>query len=343
MAPNLPTRQLGKDGPQVTALGFGLMGLSIFYGKKLPDDQRLAFLDHVFASGETFWDSSDVYGDSEDLLGQWFKKTGNRSKIFLCTKFANVRLPDGKSKVINDPAYIREACAKSHKRMGLEPGDAIDLYYCHRIDPKQPIEITVQTMAELKKEGKIRYLGLSECSAETLRRACKVHHIAAVQVEYSPFSMDIEHNGLLAACRELGVAVVAYSPFSRGFLTGTIKSHDDFEPDDRRRVMPRYSKENFPKNIELVHAISALAEKKGATPGQLTLAWLMAQGDNIIPIPGTTKVKNFEENMGSLKIQLTKEEEQEIRAKVEAAEITGDRYPEYMLGNLYVDTVPLKA
>lgn len=196
-------------------------------------------------------------------------------------------------------------------------------------------------MADLKKEGKIRYLGLSECSADTLRRACKVHHIAAVQVEYSPFSMDIEQNGLLEACRELGVAVVAYSPFSRGFLTGTIKSHDDFEPDDRRRVMPRYSKENFSKNMDLVHAITELAKKKNATPGQLTLAWLMAQGNDIIPIPGTTKVKNFDENMGSLFITLTKEEEQEIRQKVQAAEITGDRYPKYMMGHLYVDTVPM--
>ena len=197
-------------------------------------------------------------------------------------------------------------------------------------------------MAELKKEGKIRYLGLSECSAETLRRACKVHHIAAVQVEYSPFSMEIEQNDLLQTCRELGVAVVAYSPFSRGFLTGTIKSHDDFEPEDRRRIMPRYSPDNFHKNMDLVHTLTALAEKKSATPGQLTLAWLMAQGEEIIPIPGTTKVKNFEENMGSLSIQLSKEEEAEIRQKVQDAEITGDRYPKHMMGHLYVDTVPLK-
>ena len=261
----------------------------------------------------------------------------------MCSKFANVRLPDGTSKVINDPKYIREACAKSHKRLGLASGDAIDLYYCHRIDPNQPIETTVETMAELKKKGKIRYLGLSECSAETLRRACKVHHIAAVQVEYSPFSMDIEQNELFKTCRELGVAVVAYSPFSRGFLTGTIKSHDDFDEDDRRRAMPRYSKENFHKNMELVHSITEIAEKKKCTPGQLTLAWLMAQDESVIPIPGTTKVKNFDENMGSLQVKLTSEEEKEIRGKVEATEITGDRYPKYMLGHLYVDTVALKA
>jgi aryl-alcohol dehydrogenase-like predicted oxidoreductase len=244
--------------------------------------------------------------------------------------------------VRNDPPYIREACAKSHKRLGLAEGDAIDLYYCHRIDPNVPIEQTVETMAELKKEGKIKYLGLSECSAETLRRACKVHHIAAVQVEYSPFSMDIEQVGLLDTCRELGVAVIAYSPLSRGFLTGTIKSHDDMDEDDRRRIMPRFSKENFPNNMVLVEKLAAIAKEKGCTIGQLTLAWLMRQGTDIIPIPGTSKYKNFDENMGSLKVELSDEEDKAIREKVEAAEVTGDRYPKGMLANLLVTTVPLK-
>jgi aryl-alcohol dehydrogenase-like predicted oxidoreductase len=273
---------------------------------------------------------------------RWFAKTGNRSKIFLCTKFANIRRPDGTSQVRNDPPYIREACAKSRKRLGLAEGDAIDLYYCHRIDPNVPIEQTVETMAELKKEGKIKYLGLSECSAETLRRACKVHHIAAVQVEYSPFSMDIEQVGLLDTCRELGVAVIAYSPLSRGFLTGTIKSHDDMDEDDRRRIMPRFSKENFPNNMVLVEKLAAIAKEKGCTIGQLTLAWLMRQGTDIIPIPGTSKYKNFDENMGSLKVELSDEEDKAIREKVEAAEVTGDRYPKGMLANLLVTTVPLK-
>lgn len=273
---------------------------------------------------------------------RWFAKTGNRSKIFLCTKFANIRRPDGTSQVRNDPPYIREACAKSRKRLGLAEGDAIDLYYCHRIDPNVPIEQTVETMAELKKEGKIKYLGLSECSAETLRRACKVHHIAAVQVEYSPFSMDIEQMGLLDTCRELGVAVIAYSPLSRGFLTGTIKSHDDMDEDDRRRIMPRFSKENFPNNMVLVEKLAAIAKEKGCTIGQLTLAWLMRQGTDIIPIPGTSKYKNFDENMGSLKVELSDEEDKAIREKVEAAEVTGDRYPKGMLANLLVTTVPLK-
>lgn len=276
------------------------------------------------------------------FLPRWFKRSGKRSEIFLASKFANIRRPDGTSAVNNDPEYIKQACAKSHQRLGLEQGDAIDLYYCHRIDPKQPIEVTVETMAELKKEGKIRHLGLSECSADTLRRACKVHHISAVQVEYSPFAMDIEQIGLLQACRDLGVAVVAYSPLSRGFLTGTIKSYDDFEPEDRRRMMPRFSKENFPNNMVLVEKITELAKKKNATAGQLTIAWLMAQGDDIIPIPGTSKHKNFDENMGSLKIKLSVDEKAEIRKAVEGAKISGDRYPAAMLGNLLVDTVPRK-
>ena len=273
---------------------------------------------------------------------RWFKRSGKRSEIFLASKFANIRRPDGTSAVNNDPEYIKQACTKSHKRLGLEAGDAIDLYYCHRIDPDQPIEITVQTMADLKKDGKIKHLGLSECSAETLRRACKVHHISAVQVEYSPFSMDIEQIGLLDTCRELGVAVVAYSPLSRGFLTGTIKSYDDFEPDDRRRMMPRFSKENFPNNMVLVDKITELAKKKNATAGQLTIAWLMAQGDDIIPIPGTSKYKNFDENMGALKIKLSSEENAEIRKAVDGAEVTGGRYPSAMVKNLLVDTVPMK-
>jgi len=320
------------------------MGLSIFYGTKQADEDRLKFLDHVYESGEAFWDSSDVYGDSEDLLKKWFEKSGKRSDIFLCTKFANIRNPDGTSSVNNDPAYIRQACDKSRTRLGLKDGDPIDLYYCHRINSQQPIEVTVATMAELKKEGKISHLGLSECSAMTLRRACKVHHIAAVQVEYSPFSMDIEDPNveLLKTCRELGVAVVAYSPLSRGFLTGTIKSWDDFEEGDRRRVMPRFNKEHFDNNLKLVDTLQSLAKKKSVTSGQLTLAWLMRQGEDIIPIPGTSKVKNFDENMGSLKVELSDEEDKEIRAAVEKAEITGDRYPAAMLGNLLADTVPLK-
>lgn len=341
---SLPTRKLGKNGPEVTALGFGLMGLSWGYGNPKPDEERYALLDHIFASGERNWDSADIYGDSEDLLGRWFKRNpGKREQIFLATKFGNYLDPEtGERSVRNEPEYIRAAVEKSLARLGIEQ---IDLYYCHRVDDRQPIEVTVTEMKKLQDEGKVKYLGLSECSAETLRRAEKVVHIDAVQIEYSPFTMDIENSqiDLLRTCRELGAATVAYSPLGRGFLTGTLKSPDDFGEGDARSLFPRFSKENFHKNLELVDALQQIAEKKGVTPGQLTLAWLLAQGDDIIPIPGTTKVENFEENLGSLKVKISDEENQRIRKEIEKADVQGNRYPEAFLKPLFADTVPLKA
>lgn len=243
--------------------------------------------------------------------------------------------------VDSSPSHCKEACAKSLKRLGLE---SVDLYYCHRLDGKTPVEKTVQAMLELKREGKVKYLGLSECSADSLRRACKVHHIDAVQVEYNPFALDIEDEqiGLMKACRELGVAIVAYSPIGRGMLSGTIRSPDDFEEDDFRKYAPKFSKENFPKNLKLVDEIVALAKEKGCTPSQLTLAWLMAQGDDVFPIPGTTKVERLEENIGALKVKLTKEEEQKIRRACEEAEVHGTRYPEAFMSSLFADTPPLE-
>ena len=343
-SPPLPTRQLGKDGPQVTALGFGAMGLSGFYGATESDEDRLKFLDRLYELGCLNWDSADMYMDNEDLLGKWFAQNKDkREKVFIATKFANLRSPDGKSITQrSDKAYVKEACAKSLKRLGLP---TIDLYYCHRVDGKTPIEETVQAMADLKKEGKIRYLGLSEVSADTLRRACKVHHIAAVQIEYSPFTMDIENPqiNLLKTCRELGVATIAYSPLGRGFITGAYRSPDDFEEGDFRKRAPRFSEENFPKNLELVDHIIALAKKKGCTAGQLTLAWLMRQGDDIIPIPGTKKLKYLEENLGALDVKLSEDEDREIRQAVEKAEVVGERYPEGMVTKLFADTPPLKA
>ncbi|KIW35163.1 uncharacterized protein PV07_01877 [Cladophialophora immunda] len=343
MAPKLPTRKLGKNGPEVTALGFGLMGLSAYYGKPKPDEERYAILDHAYEAGELFWDSADIYGDNEDLLGRWFQRNpGKRDHIFLATKFGNVVDPKTGARLVkNEPEYIRAACDKSLKRLGV---DHIDLYYCHRVQANQPIEITVKAMKELQDAGKVKYLGLSECSAETLRRACKVAHIDALQIEYSPFSMDIESPqiGLLKACRELGVAVVAYSPLGRGFLTGGIRSRADFEEGDFRTFAPRFSEENFPKNLKLVDDIKAIADEKGCTPGQLVLAFLMAQGDDIFPIPGTTRIKNFDENMGSLKVKITSEENAKIRKVIDAAEVHGARYPEAFSKALFVDTVPLK-
>ncbi|KAA6410691.1 MAG: Aldo keto reductase [Lasallia pustulata] len=340
MPSQLPTRQLGKDGPHISGLGFGAMGLSAFYGKPESDEERFKVLDRAYELGERFWDSADVYMDNEDLIGKWFKRTGKRDEIFLATKFASFRTAEGMREIRSDPEYVKEACAKSLKRLGIQ---TIDLYYCHRLDRKTPVEKTVQAMAELKKEGKIKYLGLSECSAESLRRAYNVHPISAVQVEYSPFSMDIEDPqiNLLNVCRELGVAVVAYSPLGRGFVTGQYKSRDDFEEGDYRRMSPRFSEENFPKNLKLVDEISALAKKKGCTPGQLTLAWLMAQGEDIIPIPGTKKIKYLEENLGAVDVKLTKEENTEIRKAVENAEVHGGRYPEALSAALFADTPAL--
>ncbi|PQE07464.1 putative IN2-2 protein [Rutstroemia sp. NJR-2017a BBW] len=338
MSSKLPTRKLGKNGPEVIAQGFGLMGLSAFYGAPEPDEARFKVLDRAYDLGQTFWDSADMYLDSEDLVGKWFKRTGKRDEIFLATKFANKRAADGNMTVDSSPEYCRQACAKSLSRLGIE---TIDLYYCHRVDKVTPIEKTVEAMVALKNEGKIKYLGLSEVSADTIRRACKVHHIDAVQIEYSPFAIEIEQNDVLKICRELGVAVVAYSPLGRGFLTGQYKSRDDFEEGDFRLDAPRFSEENFSKNLALVEKFKHIASKKGCTPGQLTLAWLMAQGDDIIPIPGTKKIKYLEENLGSLNVTLTDEEEKEIREAVETAEVNGGRYPEAMAGRLYADTPPL--
>ncbi|KXT18216.1 hypothetical protein AC579_2880 [Pseudocercospora musae] len=337
----LPTRKLGKNGPHVTALGFGTMGLSAFYGKPKPDNERFAVLDKCYEEGELFWDSADMYQDSEDLLGKWFKQNpGKREHIFLATKFANRRDENNQPFADSSPEYCRQACEKSLSRLGLP---FIDLYYAHRLDGKTPVEKTVEEMKKLKHEGKIKYLGLSECSSESLRRACKVEHIDAVQIEYSPFSLDIESPqiGLLKTCRELGVAVVAYSPIGRGMLGGTIRSPKDFEEGDFRTFAPRFSEENFPKNLELVDRITELAQKKGVTPSQLTLAWILAQGDDFFPIPGTTNIDRLVENMGSLKIKISAEEEKEIRKACENATVSGGRYPEAFAKALFADTPPL--
>ncbi|ORY08914.1 aldo-keto reductase, putative [Clohesyomyces aquaticus] len=338
---SLPTAQMGKNGPEVTRLGFGLMGLSVFYGKPKPDNERLDLLDQAYEMGERFWDTADMYGDNEDLLCKWFKANPEkRDNVFLATKFANRRDENGNPYADSSPEYCKQACEKSLSRLGLP---SVDLYYVHRLDRKTPIEKTVEALAALKKEGKIKYLGLSECSSESLRRAYKVHPITAVQVEFSPFALEIETEqiNLLKTCRELGVAVVAYSPLGRGMFSGTLRSPDDFEEGDFRKFAPRFSAENFPKNLKLVDQLGDMAKQKGLTPSQLVLAWLMAQGLDIFPIPGTTKLARLKENVASLKVKLTKEEEQSIRKACEAAEIGGTRYPEAFSANLYADTPEL--
>ncbi|EPQ53765.1 Aldo/keto reductase [Gloeophyllum trabeum ATCC 11539] len=341
----LPTRKIGQD--VVTAIGYGAMGIAAFYGKPLPDEELSVglklchqFLDTLFESGCTNWDTANVYHDSEELLGKWFEKTGRRKDIFLATKFGVARQP---GRVINgDPEYVRECIEKSLKRLRT---NYVDLYYLHRADPKVPIEITVGAMAELVKEGKVRYLGLSEISSATLRRAHAVHPIAAIEVEYSPFTLDIEDEkiGLLKTARELGVKIIAYSPLGRGLLTGRYKSPDDFDEGDFRRRVPRYSKENFPNILKLVDGLKAIGERHGATAGQVALAWLLAQGDDVIPIPGTTKVENLKENLGAVSVKLTQQEVEEIRALAEKSNSAqGARYPPDLVETLFSDTPPLE-
>ncbi|PWY83694.1 aldo-keto reductase [Aspergillus sclerotioniger CBS 115572] len=337
----LVTRQLGRNGPLVPAQGLGLMGLSMFYNTRRPDAERLKFLDYAHAQGATFWDSADVYADNEDIIGKWFQTTNKRKDIFLATKFGIQQHPGLPASIHNSPEYVREACLRSRQRLGLAANDPIDLYYCHRIDPQQPIEITVAAMADLVRDGLVKYLGLSECSAETLRRAHKVHPITAVQVEVSPFATEALENGLLDACQELGVALIAYSPFSRGFFTGQLTSWDDFDESDRRRVLPRFSKENFHKNVEIVRRFEEVARRKGCSVGQLTLAWVAGLFELSFPIPGTTKEANLVENLGSLAIELTEEEQAAVQAVVDEAVVHGDRHPSSMMPYLYVDTVPL--
>lgn len=275
-------------------------------------------------------------------MGKWFgANPEKRPNIFLATKFGFRATPTGIA-IDSTPEYVKEACSNSLKRLGLS---YIDLYYCHRLDEKTPIEKTVQAMAELKLAGKIKYLGLSEVTAESLKRAHKVHPITAVQMEYSPFALEIEspQYKLMETCRELGVAIVAYSPIGRGMLSGNFRSHEDFEDGDFRKYAPRFSKENFYKNLELVDKIVAIANKKAVSSSQLTLAWLLVQGDDIFPIPGTTKEERLVENIESLDIKLTTEENQDIRKAAEEAEILGGRYPEAFSQSLFADTPPLEG
>ncbi|CAF1414343.1 unnamed protein product [Adineta steineri] len=363
MSYEIPQRQLGKNGPNVSAIGFGAMGLSVSYGKVASDEERFKVLDRAIELGSTYIDSADKYGDNEDLLGKYFKKYPqqrqkvienilfliqkyNKSfivveQIFLASKFAGVISSDGTYSVRGDAEYIHQAIESSLNRLQVP---YIDLYYVHRIDPKVPIEETMTALKELVQQGKIKYIGLSECSSDTIRRAYAIHPISAVQIEYSPFSLDIEKEeiGVLKTCRQFGIAIVCYSPLGRGMLTGQYKSPDDFETNDSRRLFPRFSKENFPKNLQLVETFKKLAAKKGYTSGQLSLAWILAQGEDFFVIPGTTKIKNLEENVGAAEIELTQEEIEQLRQACQHADIGGDRYPEIF--NLYPfgNSAPLK-
>ncbi|KAK7681706.1 Aldo-keto reductase str7 [Cerrena zonata] len=337
MPATLPTRRIGTT--DVTAIGWGAMGLSLGYGTVPSDEERLKLIDSVYESGCLNWDTADVYGDSEELLGKWFKRTGKRNEIFLATK---VGIYYQSHRMINgDPEYIKSQCEKSLKRLGI---DSIDLYYLHRPDSTVPIEKSVGAMAELVGEGKVKYLGLSECSSETLRRAHAVHPITAVQVEYSPFTLDIEDESiaLLNTAKELGVSVVAYSPLGRGLITGRFKGPEDFEKDDFRLTIARYSKENFPNILKIADGLKKIGDRHNATAGQVALAWLLAQYEKVIPIPGTTKEKYLDENLGALKLKLSQEELQEVRDVINKADATnGPRYPPSLLDTLFANTPPL--
>lgn len=317
-------RRLGHNGPLVSALGLGCMGMSEFYGAT-DETEALATLDLALERGVTLLDTADAYGPhhNEELLGRALR--GRRERVFLATKFGLVRSDDPNTRGVNGrPDYVRQAVDGSLRRLGVEQ---LDLYYQHRVDPEVPIEETVGAMAELVRAGKVRYLGLSEASSETLRRAHRIHPIAALQSEFSLWSRDPQEHGVLATCRELGVALVAYSPLGRGFLTGALKSPDDFAADDYRRLSPRFQGENFQRNLELVERVGALAEAKGVTPGQVALAWVLAQGEDIVPIPGTRRRHYLLENLAALEVQLSASERAELDDLFTPETVAGNRYP----------------